>query len=185
MSRLLAARSPVGQPGCAVTLAPGGEVHLWQARWRARPDRTSATMTVARAVRHRRRWSTPFATSSVVASSIAADDASVVRLVLTQVIASVLTQSRAQDGPEHGDIVAVGRAQTPGAAGRGAPRFRADRQGHLRGRALVRDQESGVSTAAKGRGESCGPQLGPRPERRGTTSAGGIWDRNVADVDAV
>jgi hypothetical protein len=82
MSRLLAARSPVGQPGCAVTLAPGGEVHLWQARWRARPDRTSATMTVARAVRHRRRWSTPFATSSVTASSIAADDANVVRLVL-------------------------------------------------------------------------------------------------------
>src|SRR5215212_7363728 len=64
------------------------------------------------------------------------------RLVLTQVIASVLTESRAQDGPEHGDIVALGRAQTPGAAGRGAPRFRADRQGHLRGRALVPDQES-------------------------------------------
>jgi hypothetical protein len=31
---------------------------------------------------HRRRWSTPFATSSVAASSIAADDANVVRLVL-------------------------------------------------------------------------------------------------------
>ena len=85
------------------------------------------------------------------------------RLVLTQVIASVLTQSRAQDGPEHGDIVALVRAQTPGAAGRGAPRFRADRQGHLRGRALVPDQESGVSTRSKGGWRELWPAAGAAP----------------------
>jgi hypothetical protein len=70
--------------------------------------------------------------------------------VLTQVIASVLTQSRAQDGPEHGDIVALVRAQTPARLAEVLRRLRADRQGQLRGRTLVRDQESGVSPRSKG-----------------------------------